>query len=93
MNNDRHMYRVYDKNHRWCKKCRAKAFEDAVAEANGKSSPPTPDERRIRRVLPYGDYHAWLALYRAVVTGREIKTVYATKTSVRIDRTFRVGRA
>lgn len=82
----RRLHPVYDKNHRWCKKCREAAFLRLQGGA-------APDVLRIRRVVPYGDYHAWLALYRAVVTGRETKTVYATKTSVRVDRTFRVGRA
>ena len=77
---------VTDKHHRWCKRCREMEF----LKLQGNTA---PDALRIRRIMPYGDYHAWLALYRAVVTGRERKTVYATKTSVRIDRTFRVGRA
>lgn len=77
---------ITDRHHRWCKKCREKAFLKLQGEV-------APDALRLRRVIPYGDYHAWLALYRAVVVGREIKTFYATKTSVRTDLTFRVGRA
>ena len=82
----RRLHPVYDKNHRWCKKCREKEF----LKLQGNTA---PDALRIRRVMPYGDYHAWLALYRAVTTGRIKRFCYTTKTSVRTDLTFRVGRA
>lgn len=77
---------VTDKHHRWCKKCREKEF----LKLQGKAA---PDALRLRRVMPYGDYHAWLALYRAVVIGRTYKQLYVTKTTVYEKTAFRVGRA
>lgn len=78
---------IKDKHHRWCKKCRESAFFRL------QSGGATPDERRIRRVVPYGDYHAWLALYRAVMTGRVSKQLHVTKTAVFNVVRFRVGRS
>ena len=81
----RRLHPVYDKNHRWCKKCREAEFLRLQGNA-------TPDSLRIRRVLPYGDYYAWLALYRAVMTGRVSQQLYVTKTAVFNVTRFRVGR-
>lgn len=78
-----------DKHHRWCSRCRAKAFADAVAEAAPK---PSADERRIRRVLPFGNYYNWLALYRTIMQGRVSTQLYVTKTTVYTKTVFRGGR-
>lgn len=77
---------VTDKHHRWCKKCREMEFLKLQGNV-------APDALRLRRVVPYGDYHAWLALYRAVIAGRVSKQLYVTKTAVFNVTRFRVGRA
>ncbi len=68
---------IYDKGHRWCKKCRSAEF--------ARLSGAAPDQRRKLRA-GY-EYTGVAALLKAVVEGEPGMVRYATATKIRFDYT------